>query len=744
MQAATAPIVRDLVLVGGGHAHVAVLKAFAMAPLPGLRVTLVTRDVHTPYSGMLPGYIAGHYRFNDIHIDLRRLAGWAGARLLHDEVIGLEPEARRLICADRPSLDYDIVSLDIGATPATHDVPGAKDFAIPVKPISEFAARWEELRQRALHNPLSIAIVGAGAAGVELALSIHHRLAAEALHPPRLILVTASSTILPTHNIRVQTTLMNMLTARKITVMTGTPVSRVNADRIHFSDGNSVPADAVLWVTEAAPAPWLKQTGLALDEFGFVAVSDQLRSLSHENVFAVGDIASQINYKREKSGVFAVRQGMPLAENLRRAVTGKPLKNFRPQKKALALISTGNKYVVASRGALCASGAYLWTIKNWIDRRFMARYSNLLPSIMTGFASIPAVESVLHGPFAEDVMRCGGCGAKLGSTVLERVLYRLEPIARKDVHIGLAARDDAAVVATPEGFLNVQSVDHFRAFIDDPYIFGEIAAAHALSDIYAMGAMPQSALALATLPWASENKLESDLFQMMAGALKILNEADCALVGGHSAEGAEMALGFAVNGLARPEELIYKNGLRLGDKLILTKPLGTGTLFAAHMRFKAKGRWIEEALASMRRLNNSAMVILRRHDIHAATDITGFGLIGHLGEMLRASHMRADILLAEIPFLEGARETITLGITSSLQPENLRLQRLVENLSRAAIHPDFPLLFDPQTSGGLLGAVAQDQALPCLNALRETGHRAAIIGMVTGASTDKAPITLVF
>ncbi|MBV8166491.1 MAG: selenide, water dikinase SelD, partial [Alphaproteobacteria bacterium] len=329
--------------------------------------------------------------------------------------------------------------------------------------------------------------------------------------------------------------------------------------------------------------------------------------------------------------------------------------------------------------------------------------------------------------------------------VLSRALSTLEPVQRDDVLIGLAAPDDAAAVAVPAGKVMVHSVDYFRAMVEDPYVFGQIAANHALGDIFAMGAVPQTALAIATVPYGIEAKVEDQLHQMMAGALVTLKEADTALVGGHTSEGAELALGFAVNGLADRERLLRKGGLVPGDKLILTKALGTGTLLAADMRHRARGRWIDGALASMVQSNRAGAACLFRHGAHAATDVTGFGLLGHLVEMTRPSEVDATLVLADIPLLDGALDCVGRGIVSSLQPENVRLRRAIRNQEAASRSPIYPMLFDPQTAGGLLAGVPAPQAEACLAELRALGYaRAAIIGEIAPQGDALEPITLVF
>jgi selenide,water dikinase len=313
------------------------------------------------------------------------------------------------------------------------------------------------------------------------------------------------------------------------------------------------------------------------------------------------------------------------------------------------------------------------------------------------------------------------------------------------VVIGLKDPDDAAVVRVPPGKAMVHSVDFFRSFIDDPYIFGKVAANHALGDIWAMGAEAQSATAVVTVPSGLESKVEDVLFQMMTGALEVLNEANCALVGGHTGEGKELALGFAVNGLIDddPAKILRKNGMQPGDVLILTKPIGTGTLFAAHARLAAKGRWIDAALTSMVVSNRMGAQCLREFGATACTDLTGFGLLGHLVEMTRPSGVDAELNLSALPLLDGAEECVAKGIVSSLQVANVRLRRALRNQEAMVKHPRYPLIFDPQTAGGLLASVPADRVDACVTALRALGYSHTVkIGRILAQGDALEPITL--
>ena len=325
-------------------------------------------------------------------------------------------------------------------------------------------------------------------------------------------------------------------------------------------------------------------------------------------------------------------------------------------------------------------------------------------------------------------MRCGGCAAKVPAAVLGRVMEKLQPQASRAVLIGLDSPDDAALIAFPGAPPLLQTVDFFRAMVDDPYLFGQIAATHALGDIYAMGGTPETALAIATLPPARPDIVEHDLFHMLRGGLDVLEPAGAVLVGGHSAEGAELALGFAVTGRPRPGKLLRKAGLRPGDRLILTKSLGTGVVLAAEARGLAASRIVEEAIATMVQSAAQAAWCLLNHRATACTDVTGFGLLGHLLEMLCASGMDAVLDPEAIPALEGALSLLGRGVTSSLHADNIAA--LAALGPAAQMHQIAPLLIDPQTAGGLLAGIPADCAAACVDQLHELGYRAAVIGRV--------------
>jgi selenide,water dikinase len=242
---------------------------------------------------------------------------------------------------------------------------------------------------------------------------------------------------------------------------------------------------------------------------------------------------------------------------------------------------------------------------------------------------------------------------------------------------------------------------------------------------------------VATVPFGLDRKVEDTLVQLLSGAVQVLNDAGAALVGGHTSEGAELSLGLSLTGLADRDAVLRKGGLRAGDRLVLTKGIGTGTLFAAEMRMRAKGRWIDGAIAAMRQSSRAAADVLRRHQASACTDVTGFGLLGHLVEMTRASGVDVRLDLPAVPVLDGALETSAAGFLSSLHPHNVRLRRAVADIERVSADPRYTLLYDPQTAGGLLAGVPADRAQACVDDLLANGyHQATIIGTVEPRRED--------
>ncbi len=369
---------KKLLLIGGGHSHVEVIRRFARRRVAGVRMTLVNPTTHTPYSGMLPGLIAGHYSYRQCHIDLPALAGTAGCRYVAAAINGLHTDAKLAFCDNGETLEYDVAAIDIGSTPATLGISGASRHGLKVKPTDQFLREWDAVLGRARNNSLPdgfrVVMAGGGAAGVEVLLAVRHRLIGAGFKAAKYALISDSEDLLPGHSKTTRALFHRVLRERGVEIHLRQRIVAVSRNRIVSATGEQYRADMLIWATGAAAAGWPKACGLAVDERGFIRVNDRLQVIGQPDLFASGDIASMDGYPRPRSGVYAVRQGPPLAENLRRVLDGKPLVTYHPQALALALISTGDRYAVASRGKLFASGAWVWRWKDWIDRGFMKRY----------------------------------------------------------------------------------------------------------------------------------------------------------------------------------------------------------------------------------------------------------------------------------------------------------------------------------------------------------------------------------
>jgi selenide, water dikinase len=703
------PLAKEVVLIGGGHAHALLLRRWGMRPVAGARLTLINPAPTAPYTGMLPGFVAGHYTRDELEIDLVRLARHAGARIIFGKVTGIDRKAQRIIIPGRPPLPYDIASLDIGITSDMPEIPGFADHAVAAKPLGRFAERWAAFRAAGGGD---VALIGGGVAGVELALAMRHALGTSG----RLAIID-SDRILSGVSTSTRNRLKMALDNADIAITENAEVAQVMPDGVTLANGTYIPAALVVGAAGARPFDWLADTGLDLAD-GYITVDRHLRSTNDPAIYAAGDCAHLSHDPRPKAGVFAVRAAPVLTDNIQAALTGKKPRNFNPQRQYLKLISLGRQTAVADKWDYSLQGAWAWTWKDRIDRAFMTRLSDLpampAPDLPTRTA-IGVREALGPKPL------CGGCGAKVGPDALDRAIGDLADTARDDIET--TSGDDAAVLHFGAS-RQVISTDHLRAFWDDPFVMARIAALHALGDVWAMGARPQAALAQIILPRMSEAMQETWLAEITAAARAVFDAEGAAIVGGHTTLGPELSLGFTVTGtLDRPP--ITLNGARPGDALLLTRPLGSGTILAAEMERRARATDVADLIAVMLRSQGDAAACLAA-TAHAMTDVTGFGLAGHLARMAKASGVSTTLRLADIPLFAGAEALAQSGVRSSIWAAN-----------KAAVAADLPdtapaaLLFDPQTAGGLLAALPADTAPETLAAIRDMGHDAALIGHIT-------------
>ena len=723
MQRPDLPNIKDLVLVGGGHTHALVLRAWGMKPVAGVRLTLIDPNPTAPYSGMLPGHIAGHYDRAALEIDLVRLARFAGARLILGAVDRIDAEARRLHVPGRPPIAYDLVSLDVGVTARMAAVPGFAAHAVPAKPLDGFARAWAAYCDR--DGPAKIAIIGGGVAGVELALAAAHRM--RTLGRKAEVTVIDRGTILASTAQPVRRRLSAAMDRYGIATRPDAQVTEMRADGVQLAHGPGVAADFVIGAAGAVPHPWVAETGMATER-GYLSVDEHLRSLSHPDVYGAGDCVHLSHAPRPKAGVYAVRAAPVLLNNLRAALTGSARRAFHPQKDFLKLISLGEKSALAEKSGIAVAGPAMWRWKNRIDRSFMDRL-RILPKADAPALPRPAAKGLataVKGP-----PPCGGCGAKLGAAALAPLAGLWNAAGTSDAAAGILVGigDDAAVVRVG-GARQAVSTDHIRAFAGDLALVTQAAALHAMGDLWAMGATPETALAQVILPRLSPDLQARTLAEVMQSATDICAAEGVEIVGGHSSMGTEAVIGFTVMG-EMTRDPIGLGGARAGDALILTRPVGIGTVLAAEMRGRADGAAVAEVWALMTRSQSDAARVLAPV-AHAMTDVTGFGLAGHLAALATASGLGAELDLDAVPLLGAARALADRGIRSSLFAENRA--GLADRISP----PDdarAPLLFDPQTCGGLLAALPQGQAQTALRDLRALGHDAAIVGRMVGDTT---------
>jgi selenide,water dikinase len=713
MKHSPVPLSRDLVLIGGGHAHALVLRMWGMDPLPGARLTVIDPNPVAPYTGMLPGLVAGHYRREELEIDLVRLARFAGARLIVGAVTGIDAITGRVTVAGRGEIGYDVASVDVGIHSGMPRVPGFSEHGIAAKPLGPFAGAWEAFLGRVAQGAApQAAVIGGGIAGIELAMAMAFRLK-RVTGQAEVTLLEREAVIAPDAPV-IRPRLMRACAAAGVRIVTGVAVSEVTATGVALGDGQEIAAGFVAGAAGARAHGWLAGTGLPVTADGFLRVGADLRVEGQEALFAAGDCAHLTHAPRPKAGVYAVRAAPVLRDNLRAVLSGGRMRPFHPQRDYLKLISLGERSALAEKMGMAFGGPLLWRLKDRIDRKFMAQFKE-----MPAMASVEGPRVRALGDMGPEPL-CGGCGAKVAPGVLATVLAAEPPDARPDVLTGPG--DDAAVI-TVGGVRQVLTTDHLRGFTEDPGVMARIAALHALGDIWAMGAKPQVALVSVTLPRMSEALQARSMTEIMAQAGDALRAAGAGIVGGHSIMGAEASIGFTLTGLLE-RDAVTMAGARPGDALILTRPIGSGVLLAAEMRGQASGRDIAALLGILQVPQGDAAEILA--GARAMTDVTGFGLAGHLMAICRASGVGAEVDLAAVPVYPGALALAEAGVRSTIWAANMAAAP-VEGGTGARRD----LLHDPQTAGGLLAAVEAEDADAILARLRKAGHGAARIGHVT-------------
>ena len=722
-----------IVLLGAGHTNAHVLRMWKMKPIENAQLVCVSNHPIATYSGMMPGVLAGQYSVPEMEIDLVRFCASAGVRLVLGNVTGIDREQRELQFADRPPLAYEYLSVGVGSRPTIKGVEVKDDSKlVAVKPMQTFLERLQAHLRTTAKSPTKprIAIVGGGIGSIEIAFCLHRRikdnpesLGLSAGQQVEITLLTGAKRVGAGLIDSTQDRVKAAFDLHGLKQQTGSRVKTIDGQQLQLANGTSHDFDLIIWATSAVAPELLSVFDLDVDDRGFLKTRPTLQTISDDNIFVVGDSGTMVDFDLPKAGVFAVRQGPVLWDNLQRAVWNRKLTSYQPQRSFLKLINTADGKTIAERGNRSFYAGWCWYLKNRIDKKFMRMYQDYTPMAMT--PPTPSND--------EDAMRCLGCGGKIGSKMLSSILDELDVPQHPDVIIGLDQPDDAAIVRTQDNQVTV-TTDFFASPLDDPYLSGRIAVLNSVSDCFVMGAQPTGALAMVQLPLGHPRAQRQVMRELMAGAVEELNRAGAVIVGGHSIEGPRLIAGFTVlgNQLSDPKT---KGMLKPGDQLILTKPIGSGVLLAALMQGKLPAKDFQPMIESMLKSNQVALKLIEKFGILAMTDVTGFGLAGHAAEMLKASQCSATIRMDDVPRLQGCQELIEAGVESTLAPDNRfaadKVKLSVPESSRYAS------LYDPQTCGGLLLGISSGVVAEALEFLTSQGFESsAVIGEVTQQSGE--------
>lgn len=731
-----------VVLLGVGHTNAHIARMWRMKGLPNTQLICVSNHWAASYSGMLPGVLSGQYPDDRMEIDLARFSQSVGARLIVDSVTGIDLENRALRFATRPDVPFDVLSIGIGSVPS-HASLAAKhdDRLLPIKPMQTFLQRLRERIEKRVRSKrtvadtkLRITVVGAGAGGTEIAFCLPHRLRLWFPEQDFEVSLLTSSSNVATGCIPATVRLVEKeLERNNIRVHVGRRVTEVEEGQLRCDTGEVIETDLAIWATGASAPAALTTFGLPSDERGFLLTEPTLQVVGQDAIFAVGDSGTLQHGATPKAGVYAVRQGPILWQNIRRALGNQPLLEFHPQRDFLTLLNLGDGRAIAQYKGMAFRGKWCWRLKDYIDSKFMDKYQDYEPMAMQPEPPDPKTQ-----------MRCTGCGGKIGGSVLSRVLRRLDVPQNDQVIVGLDHPDDAAVVQIGGGRPVTATVDFFSAPLDDPYIVGRLAALNAASDAFAIGAKPIAALTVATIPFGSPRRQEQVLYETLAGSLEEFRKMDCSLVGGHTIEGPMLTVGFTVLADQDENSLQTKGNLRDGDFLVLTKPLGSGILLAGHMQAKCRGEWMPRLLDAMLLSNQLAMEAVAEFDIPAVTDVTGFGFAGHLIEMLRASGKAAKLELSKIPILDGTAELLEQGIESTLAPANKDAESAIIVHESMRKRPEYLAMFDPQTCGGILMGVRPAEVESVVQRLSAvTDVASCVVGQVVAKQREDKSIQVI-
>lgn len=717
------PITNDLVLIGGGHSHLSVLMKLSKKPLNGNRITLITNEIDTPYSGMIPGYIEGIYSWRDSHIDLYRLCLKLNVRFIHAEVERVSAYEKEIYFKDRPKIKFDVLSINTGIQSNNREIKGAAKYCLPVKPISKLTNNF----LNKITNFKSIAFIGGGAGSVELALAIKKRFL-NINQDIKITIITGKRGLLSTFPQKTKLTSLKTLEKFKIDIIEYKRVLEVKPKQIILSDKSLLKIDKAILSTNSMTPKWLAKSDILLTKDNYILVNKSFQT-NYKYVFASGDVIDFNNQNLKKAGVFAVRSGKPLAINIRKFILGKKLVEYKFNKNYLALIGTSKRSAIATKYNLTFNSRFFFYLKKYIDQNFIKKFSDFrirkkftLDALKTDVLNI-FVKHKEKITDENDIMQCKGCAAKVPLNALKQALPK---------DIVSTSEDAVSVPGHPELY---QTVDMISSIITDPFLLGKIAANHSISDMVSVNSKITSAMMILQLPLSKTEINSRDLEQVLLGANEIFKTIDCPLIGGHTMIGKDKdpIIGFSILGQKQKKIKIMKNRrkIKTKDLLILTEKIGSGLIFAGINNYLIDSYFQIDVIKQMIKGNLNFGKISNQLNILSMTDITGFGLANHLLNLIKRDNSKTGLTIYpnKIPLFEGVNECLNKDIKSSLFKSNYDIAQKDIIYKRDKSKLD-NILYDPQTVGGIAFIIPQEEKYKHFKVLKENNIKFTEIGFV--------------
>ena len=668
-------------MVGGGHANIQVLRELCMKNYQGLHTILVSKEYHATYSGMTPGFFFNKFSQQEIDIDLQRLCFNAGATFIKDEVIDLDLQQNKIKLLKYPSIYFDILSLNTGSISNYQNlIIESFSNCINVKPISDLVKKLPEIDNIVSKENCCVSIIGSGIAAYEISFSLKQR------YLDKVKINIIGDKHLSEKNINKQTKRKLNQIARNMDIeLIEGKVKQIKSDYLVLSNNENIKSNLNLLSTGADISPWITKTELLKSESGFVAVNKYLQSVNFKNIFVTGDIADIEGFRRSKSGVMAVRQGQILKKNIFLKIQNKSMVKFKAQKNWLYLIGTYHNKAILNYHSISIHSSWCWYLKVLIDKNFIKKFSFPNKKIMN--KKLIGTKNILEN------MYCQGCGSKASKNSLVNYL------SKKNENQLLS---DASTIEHSSTKI-IQSIDHIKLFSSmNPYDFGIISYLHSKNDILAAGGLIQSLSVSIGIPFA-DDIVESFFLEYFMEGIKSESIKDKAIIAsGHTYQTHEPGITLNMNGqfdLQSNKDMAQEN-----DLIYLSKPLGTGYLLAAYYLNSplVLSQDIQKLYNFLKIDNQFAYEAARNNECKTMTDISGFGLASHLGDICYSSNLSARINLSS-QILLNDKISILKNFESTGHYNNYKSNS--QNIYIKNSNNLEKILYDPQTNGPMLMAI---------------------------------------